>query len=136
MKISKIVAIATLAVAAGQSFNAFAGSSTGTACSGGTAASIQPWGSVGASNADADSFVKTGFTVQCSSNVSMSYNDVSATVFGVVAGSVKGNQIVSGNSNGGAIKVLQACPTTGCTDTAVQGLTGDASVTGGGSGSS
>lgn len=129
MKISKIIAIATLAVAAGQSFNAFA-ASTGTACSGGTAASINPFGAVGASNVTTDSFVKTGFTVQCSTNVAMSYNDVSATLFGVVAGSVKGNQIVGGNSNGGAIKQLSVCASTGCTTTGVDAAVTDAAVAG------
>lgn len=129
MKISKIIAIATIAVAAGQSLNAFA-ASTGTACSGGTAASINPFGSVGASNVTTDSFVKTGFTVQCSTNVAMSYNDVSATLFGVVAGSVKGNQIVGGNSNGGAIKQIGVCATTGCTDAGVKAEVTNAAVAG------
>ena len=129
MKISKIIAIATLAVAAGQSFNAFA-ASTGTACSGGTAASISPFGAVGASNETTDSFVKTGFTIQCSTNVAMSYNDVSATLFGVVAGSVKGNQVVGGNSNGGAIRQIDVCATTGCTTTVVDGKVTDAAVAG------
>lgn len=130
MKISKIVAIATLAVAAGQSFNAFAGSSTGTACAG-AATTVLPFGAVGATNADTESFIKTGFSVQCSSNVIMNYNDVSATVFGVAAASTKGNQVVGGNSNGGAIKQIGSpCPTTGCTQGLVDTATTNAAVTG------
>jgi hypothetical protein len=124
MKISKIITIATLAVAAGQSFNAFAASAS--VCSGGSAASATPFGSVGEQRTatGTDVFVKTGFTIQCSNNVAMDYNEVSATLFAVAAASVKGNQVVGGNSNGGAIKqVGSACPTTGCTaalvDTAV-----------------
>ena len=128
MKISKILAIATLAVAAGQSFNAFAAS--GTACTGGTATSVTPFAAVGESNTDTSSFVKVGFTIQCSNNVVMDYNDVSATMFGVVAGSVKGNQVVGGNSNGGAIRQIKACATTGCTATDVSGEIESAEVTG------
>ncbi len=129
MKISKILAIATLAVAAGQSFNAIA--VTATACTG-VAGSITPFGTVGESRSDTTSFVKTGFSVQCSSNVWMNYNDVSATVFGVAAASVKGNQVVGGNSNGGAIKQIgSACPTTGCTSALVNSATTHAYVTGG-----
>jgi hypothetical protein len=120
MKISKILAIATLAVAAGQSFNALAASAS--VCSGGGAASAAPFGSVGEQRtaSGTDIFVKTGFTVQCSNNVIMDYNEVSATVFAVAAASVKGNQVVGGNSNGGAIKQTgNPCATTGCTATEV-----------------
>lgn len=130
MKISKIVAIATLAVAAGQSFNAFAASSSAQVCSGAAGAQL-PWGAVGASNSDADSFIKTGFSVQCSNNVFMNYNDVSATIFGVAAASSKGNQVVGGNSNGGAIRQIgDPCPTTGCTAALVDTATTTAYVAG------
>lgn len=129
MKISKIVAIATLAVAAGQSFNAL--SATGTACAGGTATSVILFATaVGEPNSNTDSFVKVGFTVQCSNNVIMDYNDVSATVFGVVAASAKGNQVVGGNSNGGAIRQIKACATTGCIATDVSDKLTDGAVTG------
>jgi hypothetical protein len=131
MKISKIVAIATLAVAAGQSVNAIAASVSGTVCAG-QAMSATPFGGVGVTNADTNSFVKTGFSVQCSSNVIMNYNDVSATVFGVAAGSLKGNTVVGGNSNGGAIRQIgNPCATTGCTQANVDSATVTSYVTGG-----
>jgi hypothetical protein len=134
MKISKILAIATLAVAAGQSFNVLA--ATANVCAGGGAASATPFGPVGEQRtaAGTDIFVQSGFTVQCSNNVAMNYNEVSATIFGVAAASVKGNQVVGGNSNGGAIKQIGSpCPTTGCTAALVDTATTDDAVTGAGS---
>ena len=112
MKIDKIVAVAALAIAAGQSFTVQA--ATASACAG-VAGSQQPFGNVGATRSDTNSFVKVGFSIQCSNNVLMNYDDISATVFSVGAGSAKGNAAFAGNSNGGAIRQLATCPSTGCT---------------------
>lgn len=54
-------------------------------------------------------FVKTGFDVQCSANTFVSFNENSATLFTVAAGSAKGNQSVKGSSNGGAVTVHGKC---------------------------
>jgi hypothetical protein len=131
MKIGKIVAIATLAIAAGQAVTATA--ATGTVCTGGTAKKADMFGGTGTPVTDTSTslFVKTGFSAQCSANVFMNYNDASATSFGVAAVSAKGNQIAGGNSNGGAIGVLGKCSAASCAVADVQGtiLTG-ASVAG------
>lgn len=48
-------------------------------------------------------FTKNGFDVQCSANTFVSFNEVSANLAAVAAGSSKGNQAFGGHSNGGAI---------------------------------
>lgn len=60
----------------------------------------------------ADSFLKTGFAVQCSANTHVAFANVSATQFLVGAGSTKGNQSVRGSSNGGAVVTHTKCTTT------------------------
>ncbi|MDA8254632.1 MAG: hypothetical protein M0Z99_03170 [Betaproteobacteria bacterium] len=82
------------------------------ACDGGKAQKTSINGGPGAVVAT-PVFTKTGFEVQCSSNTVVSYNEVSGTLFAVAAGSGKGNQLFSGNSNGGAV----ATSTTACTGT-------------------
>lgn len=57
----------------------------------------------------ADSFLKTGFAVQCSANTHVAFANVSATQFLVGAGSAKGNQSVRGSSNGGAVVTHTKC---------------------------
>jgi hypothetical protein len=82
------------------------------ACDGGTAQKTSINGGPGAVVAT-PVFTKTGFEVQCSSNTVVSYSEVSGTLFAVAAGSGKGNQLFSGNSNGGAV----TASTTACTGT-------------------
>lgn len=77
-----------------------------TACTG-TATRININGGSGATTVS--TFFKSGFTVQCSNNVIASYTENSANLLTVAAGSIKGNQVVAGNSNGGAIKVVGTC---------------------------
>lgn len=48
-------------------------------------------------------FTKNGFDVQCSSNTFVSFEEVSANLAAVAAGSAKGNQSFGGHSNGGSI---------------------------------
>ncbi|MBI5907513.1 MAG: hypothetical protein HY853_02865 [Burkholderiales bacterium] len=68
-------------------------------------------------------FTRNGFDVQCSSNVFLGAQEVSANLAVVGAASAKGNQYYGGHSNGGAITAGGACATTGCTqantDTAI-----------------
>lgn len=60
-------------------------------------------GSGTAINAGDAQFTKNGFDVQCSANTFVSFNEVSANLAAVAAGSSKGNQAFGGHSNGGAI---------------------------------
>lgn len=54
-------------------------------------------------------FIKTGFDVQCSNNVLLQAQEVSANAAAVASGSLKGNQTFSGHSNGGAIVAFKKC---------------------------
>ena len=54
-------------------------------------------------------FIRNGFDFNCSNNVYLSYNEASANLFLVGAGSAKGNQYFAGNSNGGAISAKGTC---------------------------
>ena len=54
-------------------------------------------------------FIKTGFDIQCSNNVLLQFAEVSANAAAVAAGSLKGNQSFSGQSNGGAIVARVKC---------------------------
>lgn len=57
-------------------------------------------------------FTRTGFAIQCSSNVLMSINEVSGTLAVVSSGSKKGNQYFGGHTNGGSITPLGKCTDT------------------------
>ncbi len=48
-------------------------------------------------------FTKNGFDVQCSSNTFVSFQEETANLAAVAAGSSKGNQAFGGHSNGGSI---------------------------------
>jgi hypothetical protein len=54
-------------------------------------------------------FTRTGFAIQCSSNVLMSVNEVSNTLAVVSSASKKGNQFFGGHTNGGSITPLGKC---------------------------
>lgn len=89
-------------------------SATGTTgemcvCNGNAAAKNAVLGGSGTPVTASVSFIKNGFDMQCSSNTFVSFQEHSATLFGVAAGSAKGNQTVRGNSNGGAIGVSAKC---------------------------
>lgn len=70
----------------------------------------------------ADSFIKTGFAVQCSANTYVTFQNISGTTFTVGSASVKGNQSYKGSSNGGAVVLNAACgqSTTPCAQTDAQ----------------
>jgi hypothetical protein len=78
-------------------------------CAGLPAAKFDVYGGSGTPVTGTIYFVKTGFAVQCSSNTHVSFQEVSATLFTVAAGSTKGNQSVKGSSNGGAVVVHAKC---------------------------
>lgn len=54
-------------------------------------------------------FTRTGFDIQCSSNVFLSAQEVSGTLAVVASGSAKGNQSYMGSTNGGAITANAKC---------------------------
>ena len=95
-----------LAVAAVTSLSANA--ATASVCTGAAAANGQavPPGT---------NFVKVGFTPKCSSNVILTYEDTSATVFKVGAASLKGKTVFAGSSLGGAVGNVAVCGTSPCT---------------------
>jgi len=66
--------------------------------------------------ADNTKFARNGFVGKCSNNVLLQYSQ-NNTAFGVVAGSQKGKSYFGGGSNGGGIKYINNCASTGCTDT-------------------
>jgi hypothetical protein len=90
-----------------------------SACDGGVAAKYDQYGGPGAVVTTTDTFVKVGFSVQCSANTFVRFNDVSTTQFLVGAGSSKGNQSFRGSSNGGAVVLNAQCTGTNqaCTST-------------------
>lgn len=113
----KLFAISLIGVAA--AFSGTASAAVATACGGGNATKVDVFGGPGAVVASPN-FVKTGFSVQCSSNVYLEYNEVSGTLFVVGAASKKGNQYVGGSSAGGAVKVYNKCAADPCTATDAQ----------------
>lgn len=87
-------------------------------CAGGTAEKFNVAGGPGVPYTVADSFVKVGFSVQCSSNVHAAFANVSGTQFLVGSGSGKGNQSFRGSSNGGAVVTHTVCTGTNAACTA------------------
>ncbi len=81
-------------------------------CAGLTATKFNVAGGPGAPYTTADSFLKTGFAVQCSANTHVAFANISGTLFTVGAGSAKGNQSVKGSSNGGAVVTHTQCTST------------------------
>ncbi|HPB91200.1 MAG TPA: hypothetical protein PK372_05585 [Rugosibacter sp.] len=59
-------------------------------------------------------FTRAGFAIQCSNNVHMSINEVSANLAVVGSASAKGNQYFGGHTNGGSVTALQKCATDPC----------------------
>lgn len=82
------------------------------ACDGGSATKFDQFGGPGSPYTVDGSFVKTGFSVQCSSNTYVAYQNISGTQFLVGAGSAKGNQSFKGSSNGGAVVTHTVCTST------------------------
>lgn len=80
-------------------------------CTGSTAAKYNIYGGPGQPVTEASSFVKTGFSVQCSANTYVTFQNHSATDFRVGSASAKGNQSYRGSSNGGAVVLNAACGT-------------------------
>lgn len=62
---------------------------------------------------DGSTFVRTTFKPQCSQNVLLTV-DQSATALWGAAGSKKGKNIFGGSSNGGAVRAVGTCASTGC----------------------
>jgi hypothetical protein len=80
-------------------------------CTGSVAAKYTVYGGPGNPVTEASSFVKTGFSVQCSANTFVTFQNWSGTDFRVGSASVKGNQSYKGSSNGGAVVLNAACGT-------------------------
>lgn len=80
-------------------------------CTGSTAAKYSVYGGPGQPVTEATSFIKTGFSVQCSANTYVTFQNHSGTDFRVGSASVKGNQSYRGSSNGGAVVLNAACGT-------------------------
>jgi hypothetical protein len=78
-------------------------------CAGATAAKYNVAGGPGTPYTTDQSFIKVGFSVQCSSNTHVSFANVSGTQFLVGSGSAKGNQSYKGSSNGGAVVTHTKC---------------------------
>lgn len=89
-------------------------------CTGSTAAKYNVYGGPGQPVTEATSFIKTGFSVQCSANTFVTFQDHSATDLRVGSASVKGNQSYRGSSNGGAVVLHGACAGTACAATDAQ----------------
>lgn len=98
-------------------------------CAGESATKWNIAGGPGSPYTVADSFIKTGFAVQCSANTHVAFANVSGTLFTVGAGSAKGNQTVKGSSNGGAVVTHTKCTGTNdaCTAANVTAATDAAS---------
>lgn len=79
------------------------------ACDGASAAKYDQFGGSGSPYTTAGSFVKTGFSVQCSANTFVHFQNTSGTQFLVGSGSAKGNQSFRGSSNGGAVVTHTQC---------------------------
>lgn len=94
--------------------SAFAGTSV---CDGaqtpGAGSKKTPWGANG-TIVSSPVFVKTGFEVICSNNVSLQYNEPNAALFQVGSASLKGNQYFGANSNGGSVRALGKCSADPC----------------------
>jgi len=88
-------------------------------CAGSTAAKFNVAGGPGTPYTTAASFIKVGFSVQCSSNTHVAFSNVSDTQFLVGSGSGKGNQSYKGSSNGGAVITHTKC--TGTNDACTAG---------------
>jgi hypothetical protein len=78
-------------------------------CAGEAATKWNVAGGPGSPYTMSDSFLKTGFAVQCSANTHVAFANMSGTLFTVGAGSAKGNQTVKGSSNGGAVVTHTKC---------------------------
>lgn len=98
-------------------------------CTGSSAAKYNVAGGPGSPYTVADSFIKTGFAVQCSANTFVTFLNLSGTTFTVGSASVKGNQSYKGSSNGGAVVLNAACgqSTTPCAQTDAQSAASAAS---------
>ena len=88
-------------------------------CAGSTAEKFNVAGGPGTPYTTAGSFLKVGFSVQCSSNTHVAIANVSDTQFLVGSGSAKGNQSYRGSSNGGAVITHTKC--TGTNDACTAG---------------
>jgi hypothetical protein len=91
-------------------------------CTGSTAAKYDVYGGPGTPVTESTSFIKTGFSVQCSANTFVTFQNWSATDFRVGSTSAKGNQSYKGSSNGGAVVLNAACgqSTTPCAQSDAQ----------------
>jgi hypothetical protein len=125
-KISILAALSLFAgVAAAGDIAAPTGAVTGAnsdVCTGALAAKYTVYGGPGTPVTEATSFIKTGFSVQCSANTFVTFQNWGGTDFRVGSASVKGNQAYKGSSNGGAVVLSAACgqSTTPCAQSDAQ----------------
>lgn len=83
-------------------------------CDGGAGAGkTDVWGGPGAV-VTGGTFTVAGFAIQCSNNVHMSINEVSATLAVVGSTSAKGNQFFGGHTNGGSVTAMGKCAADPC----------------------
>jgi hypothetical protein len=90
------------------------GSGANLVCTGTTAGKADVAGGPGQPYTAANSFIKTGFSVSCSTNSYVTFSNVSGTLFTVGSASGKGNQSFKGSSNGGAVTVHLKCSADPC----------------------
>lgn len=100
-----ILATSSLALAAPQDVATITAAANNTPCDGAAGAGkAKVSGGSGTVIAAGDAvFTKNGFDVQCSSNTFVIFQEVDTNLAVVAAGSSKGNQVVGGHTNGGAI---------------------------------
>lgn len=100
-----LLGISSYALSAGKDVATVSADTANQVCDGTSAAGKAKvsGGSGVALDATTAVFTKNGFDVQCSANTYVYFNEVSANLAAVAAGSTKGNQAFGGHSNGGAI---------------------------------
>ena len=97
---NKIIIALSLCVASSASFAAAV-----TPCSQGTATAVTA--------ATPNAFIKSNFTPKCSANTIVKFEETNSSA--AVAGlSVKGNEVFSGHTAGGAVTKAGSCTATGC----------------------
>lgn len=82
-------------------------------CTGGNASKQDVAGGSGAVVAS-PTFIRNGFSFNCSNNVFLSYTERNATLLTVGTASAKGNQQFGGSSAGGAITAISKCSADPC----------------------
>lgn len=105
-----MLAASSLAVAAGVNVATVSSNTPHQVCNGtATGGKASVWGGSGVVPTGTTVFTRSGFDIQCSANVYMSFNEVNANLATIGSTSAKGNQFFGGSSVGGAIASLGKC---------------------------